>query len=390
VRVEAELALLCDVHGAVVEVLRNPPELGLRVEVGMLFARLASKGSLSKALAFVAEVQANGVAVDHEINLSAGDHVKTLRFVGGKMGQQLLIVGSQADEAARRLYAEIMRISNEQSNQLRATLVTGSHDDRLYDEISRLNNELVAIQREVAKQNAELKRLNQEKNRFLGMAAHDLRNPLHTLLVHSEFLLGQCQDPQQRQFLQVIASTSDYMARLVDDLLDVSRIESGQLVLDYAPVELAGWITRVVDLNRPFAARKQIEITCRLEDHPPVALLDGQKLEQVLNNLIGNALKFSEPGTRVEVRLWSEAEVLFLSVHDHGPGISQEQMRQLFKPFQRGRKGSAGELSTGLGLVIVKRIIEGHGGRLSIDSEVGRGTVFTCALPSMPPQAGGR
>jgi two-component system sensor histidine kinase/response regulator len=112
--------------------------------------------------------------------------------------------------------------------------------------------------------------------------------------------------------------------------------------------------------------------------------VDGVKLEQVLNNLVGNAVKFSQPGSSIQVRLEAAVENFMLSVQDHGPGIPPEQVSTLFKPFQRGRRGTGGESSTGLGLMIVKRIVEGHGGKIWLESQVGLGTTFFVSIPFRP------
>ncbi len=377
------LALLCDQHGVIIEVLRNPPALGVAVHPGMLFARLAAGGSLARGLSFLTDVRTRGAMFDQEINVTAGGQIKTLHFVGGMVNEQILIVGSEDNGIARQLYDEMMRMSNEQTNALRIALKEAARDDRLYDEISRLNNELMTAQRQLAKTNAELQQLNKEKNRFLGMAAHDLRNPLHTILMHSEFLYDETSDPQQQEFLQVISEASQFMAQLVDDLLDVAKIEAGELQLDYTGVDLTDFMRRNLELNRPLAARKGITIESRVNSLP-VVIVDSAKLAQVLNNLLSNAIKFSQPDSRVIVTVKRAEDAFLLCVADQGPGIAPEQMSQLFRAFQRGQPGSQGEKSTGLGLVIVKRIVEGHGGKIWVESTPGQGATFFVRIPLQP------
>jgi signal transduction histidine kinase len=380
------LVLLCDAHGNVTNVLNDSLALGAVLQPGMPFARLAAHGGLGKALSFLTEINLQGAAFDWEINILAGEQVKTLHFTGSKVNEALLIVGAENSEFARALFEEMIQMSNEQINTLRAALKENSRperDDSQYNEISRLNNELVSMQRELAKKNAELERLNQEKNRFLGMASHDLRNPLQSILTRSAFLLDE--DPaalgaDYRKFMEVIYASTEFMARLVDDLLDVAKIESGRLQLDVSPVDLGVLVMKNVALNRVLAAKKQIEIELFIETLP-TAVLDSAKIEQVLNNLLGNALKFSEPGSKVEVRLIRMAENFQINIKDEGAGMSPDEQSQLFKPFQRGRAGTRGEKSTGLGLVIVKRIVEGHGGKLWVESQVGKGTTFFVSIP---------
>ncbi len=379
-------AILCDAHGNLLEVLSDAFGLGAALQPGMPFTRLAGRGALAKALSFLNEINSQGAAFDWEINLTLAGQVKTLHLTGSLVKDTKLIVGAENGKIGLKLFEEMMQINNEQTNALRVAYKEQARDYNQYDEISRLNNELVSMQRELAKKNAELERLNQEKNRFLGMAAHDLRNPLQSILTHSAFLMDEdpvALGPDYRAFLEVICASSEFMGHLVDDLLDVAKIESGQLQLDYAPADLGALLAKNVSINRVLAAKKKIGVELITEALPSV-LLDSPKLEQVLNNLIGNALKFSPPGSQVEVRLWREGGNFTLSIKDDGPGISEEEISKLFKPFQGGRKGTAGEKSTGLGLVIVKRIVEGHGGKIWLESVVGKGSTFFISIPLQP------
>jgi len=257
-------------------------------------------------------------------------------------------------------------------------------DSALYDELSRLNNELVAMQRELAKKNVELEQLNALKNQFLGIAAHDLRNPLSVIMSYSEFLkedAGAVLNDEQREFLDIIRASSRFMLNLVNNLLDVAQIEAGQLRLDLQPLDLVALIRHNIMLNRVLAAKKQIEI--ELMDEPlPLLLLDASKIEQVLNNLLSNAIKFSPPRTTIRVRVARADDQILLAVQDQGPGIPPNELDKLFKPFQRTSvKSTAGEKGTGLGLSIVKKIVEGHHGKIWVESQVGQGTTFFVALP---------
>jgi signal transduction histidine kinase len=255
----------------------------------------------------------------------------------------------------------------------------------MYDELSRLNNELANLQRELAKKNAELERLNRLKDQFLGMAAHDLRTPLSIILGYSSFLqedLVGALGEEQAEFLSVIRSSSRFMLHLVNSLLDVATIESGKLELDLQPTDLAELVARNVTLNAALAEGKQIRLACECDESLPPMALDGPKIEQVLNNLLSNAIKFSYPEGRVEVRLVRQGNHALLSVADHGRGIPEEQLDALFQWFARSRaKGTAGEKGTGLGLAIAQKIVEGHMGGIWVESAVGQGSTFFVSLP---------
>jgi two-component system, OmpR family, sensor kinase len=257
-------------------------------------------------------------------------------------------------------------------------------DDHLYNDFSRLNNELANAQRELAQKNAELELLNRQKNQFLGMAAHDLRNPLQVILLYSRFLLEETDSltEEQIEFINVIQSSSSFMLDLVNDFLDFSKIEAGKLELNLSQTNLINLIQRSVELNQVLAAPKQIQIVFNRADNFPEIILDESKIEQVLNNLLGNAVKFSPIGGRIEVCTLLRDGGAVISIEDEGEGIPIEKLEILFKPFERGTNpATAGEKSAGLGLAIVKKIVEGHGGEISVKSEPGKGTIFHVFIP---------
>ena len=384
------LALICDLDGKILQILQSPAEMAEALEIGMPFVRLAAPDNLAKALSFLVELRRQGAVFEWEINIAFSGQVKTLHFTGGKTGEAVLIVAGENGKVALLLYEEMMRMSNEQTNALRDVIKKSRSDDSLYDEISRLNNELVGMQRQLAKKNAELERLNAEKNRFLGMAAHDLRNPLHAMLTYSAYLHDEwssISEDEQREFTGEIYAACQFMAGLVDDLLDIAKIESGQLHLEYDVIDLVKLVQRAVARNQIIATKKQIKINLQA-DALPAAVVDSAKFEQILNNLLNNAIKFSPPGSQVSVRLGNQSPCLLLEVADQGVGMSSEDQAQLFRPFQRGRKGTAGEKSTGLGMAIVKRIVDGHGGKIWVESELGRGSTFFVSIPIQPSDEG--
>lgn len=384
------LALICDDQGMILQVLRDDQNLIPVGGEGMLFFRLVDSASRSKAMNFLSEIKSHGAVLDWEMNIQTEEKIVTFYFAGGKVDNSLLITAATNSLIATRLYDDMLQINNEQTNLLRAALKDLTDRDykrtenKLYDEISQLNNELVSIQRELARKNAELSRLNELKNQFLGMAAHDLRNPLHVISTYSEFLLDDLSnilDSEQVDFLTTIHDQSQFMARLINDLLDVATIESGKLQLDLQPVDLIKLTENNLVRNRLIAARKKITLLLETSPIHPL-LLDPTKIEQVLDNLITNAIKFSPTGSKVTIRVQSTEKEVLLTVQDEGQGIPAEEVEKLFKPFQRTSvKSTAGEKSTGLGLAIVKRIIEEHGGKIWLKSQVGLGSTFFISLP---------
>lgn len=381
------LALVCEPQGMIAQVLRNDWHLAA-VAPGRLFPRIVDAASRVKALNFLEALRADAAAFDWTLNFSIKQAAVPLHFSGGRMGEQLLIIGAADGRVARRTFQELLSVNNAQANLLRAALKetnrAGADADSL-DQITRLNNELVSIQRELAKKNAELERLNELKNQFLGMAAHDLRSPLGAIQSFSELLLEShavLDAAEQKEFLNEIRALSQFMRQLVDDLLSVSAIEAGRLDLDLRRTDLPALVRKNVARNRLLAARKQIEIALETEDVPPLAL-DAPKIEQALDNLIGNAVKFSPPGATARVRLRHTDAGAQIAIQDQGPGISPADMEKLFQPFGRAAtKATGGEPSTGLGLAIVKRIVEGHRGKIWLESAEGKGSTFFIQLPS--------
>lgn len=392
-------ALLCDRNGGIVRVIHDDLGVAGQVRVGQTFMTLLDAASLGKAMAFLQTVHSQGAAYDWEINARLRDEIATLHFAGGLLGEKVLIVAARSRNGVARLYEELMRVNNDQANALRAALkedalatrTAAEQSAEAYDELARLNNEMMTLQRELAKRNHELARLNALKNQFLGMAAHDLRTPLGVILSYGQFLLDEAGDrlaEEHREFLATIISSSQFMLGLIDELLDISQIESGELTLNLQPVDPAAMAAHNVALNRLLAERKQIALELHCQAGLPDLMLDRNKMDQVLNNLISNAVKFSQPGTRVGVTLERAEGGVLLSVRDQGPGIPQDEQDRLFQPFARTSvRSTAGEKSTGLGLVIVRRIVEGHGGRIWVESQVGQGSSFCVLLPAMELEA---
>ncbi|HJU68022.1 MAG TPA: HAMP domain-containing sensor histidine kinase [Gemmatimonadaceae bacterium] len=385
------LALLCSRDGIVQRVLRD--DLGILGDIrGQRLSSLVDGSSRDKAQRFLAEVVTTGAAFDWELSVPRDGGVRLLHFAAATTDENsVVVVAAPSRLAVVRYYDELMRVNNEQANALRAALkpetvqAVRDRDADLYEKMARLNSELATAQRELMKKNLELERANQLKNQFLGMAAHDLRNPIGAIRSFSELLL----DPtfpvtheRQQDFLRRIRGSSEFMLALINDLLDLSAIEAGQLRMDAQDVDIAQLVRENVELNRVLAAEKQIEITLTMNDDVPRIHADARKVEQILNNLLSNAVKFSRTGTTVRVDARAGDGGIWFIVADEGPGIPAGELATIFRPFQRATpQSTAGEHSTGLGLAIVKRLVDGHGGRLSVESEVGRGTTFSVWLP---------
>lgn len=254
------------------------------------------------------------------------------------------------------------------------------------EEFSSLNNELINLQRELSKKNRELTELNTIKNQFIGMVAHDLRNPISVINSCLEVLEDEkyLYDEEQRLFLEHIKNLSKFMFSLVNDLLTISNIEAGSINIQKSEIEMVDFLKSTIQLNRLLAERKNITITFQSNIGICNFCIDKNKIEQVLNNLISNAAKYSFPNTKIFVSLSRAENELIIKVKDEGQGIPEDEIVKLFKPFQRTSvKATNDEESTGLGLFIVKKIVEAHGGKIWCESKVGVGATFTFTIPKI-------
>ncbi len=269
-------------------------------------------------------------------------------------------------------------------------LALGSLDfqeqQKLRDGALELNRELNNLTRQLHQANAELRELNELKNRFIGMAAHDLRKPVGVIMTYSEFLLdeaGDRLDDEQRGFLRTSLAAAAGMKRLIDNFLDVSVIESGHLRLERSRTAVAEILAGVLPLVRLVAARKKVELFTEAGDDGHPLAVDVAKLQQVLVNLAGNAIEHSQAGQRVWLAARREETGLVFSVRDEGPGIAPEDQKRLFAPFVRaGTRKTAGERSVGLGLAIARLVVEAHGGHIWVESKPDHGSTFFVTLPT--------
>ena len=225
--------------------------------------------------------------------------------------------------------------------------------------------------------------LNELKNKFLGIAAHDLRSPLTSILGFSDILIDEevgTITEEQKEFLEIINKTGKEMLTLINDLLDVSAIKSGKLELSLKPASLKKILEDRIRIYRIVAKSKEITLNESLSEIPEV-LIDSNRIVQVIDNLISNAVKFSPSNSNIYIILGQKDNMIKVSVKDEGPGISEEDQTKLFGEFQKlSAQPTGGEKSTGLGLSIVKKIIQSHNGTIEVKSKVSHGSTFSFSI----------
>jgi PAS domain S-box-containing protein len=252
---------------------------------------------------------------------------------------------------------------------------------RVYTAVMRDVTERRAAELERARLYAEAQQAIRARDDVLSIVSHDLRNPLSVIGMCASAIEDTLRAPNAdvSEMVSTIRSSADWMNRLIEDLLDVTRVEAGRLQLDRKPEDLVRVIAEAVTLFEPALTEKSIALREEIPDDLPPASVDAARIVQVLQNLVSNAVKFTSPGGEIAIRAAAENGEALIAVRDTGAGIPAEHLPRLFDRFWQAtgsRRGGAG-----LGLAIAKGIIEAHGGRIWVESEVGRGSTFTFALP---------
>jgi signal transduction histidine kinase len=266
------------------------------------------------------------------------------------------------------------------------TLVT-SGSGRLYDEADLSLAADVARRAAVVVEHARLfhqaEQATRARDDILAVVAHDLRNPLNTVTMAISLMLETTpvERAQERRQQEIVGRAADRMNRMIQDLLDVKRMEGGHLTMDLKVESADVLVNDTIEMLRPLASGGSIVMEATVADNLPAVLADSARIQQVLSNLVGNAVKFTPRQGRITVaadRL--DAEVRF-AVIDTGPGIPPEQVPHIFGRFWQGR--SSDRRGIGLGLAIAKGIVEAHRGRIWVESQIGVGSTFYFTLPSV-------
>jgi len=231
---------------------------------------------------------------------------------------------------------------------------------------------------------SELRRLERMRQDFVANVSHELRTPLSSIKGYSETLLDgeKIKAEERKEFLDIIYRESDRLAKLIDDLLDLSKIESGKMSMAFIPIEIGPVIKRSAGVLEKLAREKSIKVEADIPSGLPNVLADENRLSQVFLNLLDNAVKYTPDGGSVKISVLPRDKYLQVDISDTGIGIPQDDLPRIFERFYRVDKARSRQLGgTGLGLSIVKHIVQGHDGQVWVKSEPGRGSTFSFTIP---------
>ena len=307
-------------------------------------------------------------------------------FSGALMQQDGKIIGIVG---VARDMRQIMAVISDLKKRGRELEERSKNLTRMQRAMLHMMGDLDIAKKEMEKAEKELKKLDQLKTDFISTVSHELRTPLAITKEGISLILDKIPgeiNEKQEKILSTARSNIDRLARIIDDLLDVSKIEAGKVELKRELVDIAGLIRQAAFSFELNLKEKNLELKINVPEKQIDAFVDPDKLTQVLTNLIGNALKFTDRGY-IEISLQEKEKEIACIVADTGLGISEEDLPKVFSKFEQfGRLPGPGEKGTGLGLAITKGIIELYGGKIWVESKLGQGTKFTFTLPKYGPK----
>jgi PAS domain S-box-containing protein len=330
--------------------------------------------------------------------------------VVGRTGRMMLmnaaarnILGVSTDENMGRPMEEIIHNSEvaelvntalrSREDQSQELSIGSDHSERIYQiQTAMVRNEdnqlmgVVAIFNDIT----ELRNIERMKTDFVSTVSHELRTPLTSIKGFVRTLLddteGYYDGETRHEFYGIIDQECDRLTRLISDLLNVSRIEAGRpLQLNWQPVEVPQVVKKVVANQLSYTDRHQIQV--EMDDDLPTITADQDKLDQILTNLLNNAIKYSPEGGTISLKVKRNGDKVTFDVSDPGIGIPPEHLPKVFQRFHRVDTGDTRKAGgTGIGLYLVKHLVEAHGGEIGVESEVGKGSTFSFSLPEQPPE----
>jgi len=251
------------------------------------------------------------------------------------------------------------------------------------EKLQQASEELLQAYEETARAQKEAERANEAKSQFLASMSHEIRTPMTAILGFSKILRGRVSDGKSREFVDNMVSSGEHLLDLINDVLDISRVEAGRMVLNPQPVDLKQLADDIVNLFRPLSEDKGLTLTSDIRDLPPRLNLDRQRIRQIITNLLGNAIKFTEEGSvSLSVHPDKKRKGIVIEVCDSGPGVPEEAKERIFDPFYQSENTRYTKTQgTGLGLSITSKLIQAMEGTIALSTKLGHGSTFTAFIP---------
>lgn len=388
------IALICENSGIIKSVIRDDFGFAATLAPSNHFLSAVDAGSRDKARAFLDSLLHTGAALEWELNLADGELPRGMYFDGGKTGNELLLLATESRDHLDEFYQGLVELQNLQTTQLRNIMKELSHrknaeldqDGASLADFARMTNELTQLQRDATRKNQKLKELNEQIQSLVGMVAHDLRTPLNPISGYAQLLIMRAEeagDAECAEHAQQILDATEDMLRLINETLDFSSIEAGRLELRTVRADILGLIRQAFRALEAVAAGKNQAFFHDLPDSLSAVTCDPLRIGQVLSNLLTNAIKYTEDGGEIKLSVKDGEQFVTVHVDDNGIGISPDRLEAIFQPYTmvNTSPGSSKRDSFGLGLAIVRRIVEAHGGKIWSESIPGEGTRFSFTLP---------
>jgi signal transduction histidine kinase len=305
--------------------------------------------------------------------------IESIQIAAAKIGSGAL--DQRIDISSRDELGALAEEFNQMAARLQASYVG------LEQQVQERTWELATALGKLDEKTRELEAASDHKSEFLADMSHELRTPLNAISGFSQVLrkqlLGEINE-KQAEYLDDILASSRHLLSLIDDVLDLAKVEAGQIELEVMPFSLREALERGVVIVRERATREDVRVSLSSDPGVDTVIGDERRIRQVVFNLLSNAVKFAPAGSTVDVAAARVDGEVRVSVSDSGPGIAPEDQARIFEEFQQAAAGREQREGTGLGLALSRRLVELHGGRIWVDSEVGKGSTFVFTLP-MPP-----
>ncbi len=383
--INRQFAVCCDLSGRIRTVLRDDLGLLNREVTSALLSAIATESSATVCLAMLEEIRREQAVYGWLLEVQSSDGPVSLHFAGALQDDQIIVIACEEFSEIPRFTEEILRVNNEHVAALRrlqkdAALRASASSQ--YAGLSELNNQVTALQRQLAMKTRQLEDALRERNLLLGIAAHDLRGPIGSIANFAASLRrSDSLTDRQRLSTEWIERLSNYMSRVLLGVLSTTAISEGRLQLQMEEANLSDVIEAAVECARPLAEMHGVRIAWKPD--PCHCSVDAPRLTQAVSNLIDNAIKAAPEGTKVEISSTQAGSHVSVQVRDYGQGIPPESREAIFRAFESTAESSEAASAFGLGLHIAGQVVSAHNGRLELDCPADGGTIFTIILPAV-------